>query len=75
MKDGFITDEEARAKLRTLCDEAGGVGELAKIVGLSISAVSHQLHGSRPIHGKVAKHMGLSVERETTIFYREAQGQ
>lgn len=75
MKDGYITDEEARAKLRALCDEAGGVGELARRIGLSISAVSQQLHGHKPIHGRVAEHMGLQVARETTIYYREATQQ
>lgn len=75
MKDGYITDEEARAKLRALCDEAGGVGELARRIGLSISAVSQQLHGHKPIHGRVAEHMGLRIERETRVYYREADQQ
>lgn len=75
MKDGYITDEEARAKLRELCDEAGGVGELARKLGLTISAVSHQLNGHRPIQGRVAEHMGLRIERETKVYYREADHQ
>ena len=70
MKEDYITDEEARAKLRDLCEEAGGVGELAKKIGLTISAVSHQLNGHKPIHGRVAEYMGLKIERETKIFYR-----
>ena len=75
MKEGCITDEEARAKLRELCDEAGGVGELARKLGLTISAVSHQLNGHRPIQGRVAEHMGLRIERETKVYYREADQQ
>lgn len=75
MKDGYITDEEARAKLRALCDEAGGVGKLAKRIGLSISAVSQQLHGHKPIQGRVAEHMGLQVTRKTTIYYLETTQQ
>ncbi|WBC28323.1 transcriptional repressor [Desulfofustis phage LS06-2018-MD02] len=72
MKMGCITGDEARAKLRKLCDEEGGVGELARKLGLTISAVSHQLSGRRPIQGKVAKHMGLRIEKETKVYYREA---
>ena len=75
MNDGFITEEQARARLRELCDEAGGVGELARRIGITISAVSHQLNGHRPIHGRVAEHMGLQIQRETTISYREADQQ
>lgn len=71
MKVSLLTDTEARAKLKKLCNEAGGVGELAKTIGITISAVSQQLHGHKPIHGKVAEYMGLNIERETTIFYRE----
>lgn len=70
MNQGFISEEEARTQLRTLCEEAGGVGIFAKSIGLTISAVSQQLHGHKPIHGKVAEHMGLRVQRETKIYYR-----
>lgn len=75
MQEELITGKEARARLQTLCCEAGGVGKLAKIVGIGTSAVSQQLHGSRPIQGKLAKHMGLTVERETTLFYRRVWDQ
>lgn len=70
MKQGFISEDEARTQLKLLCDAAGGVGALAKSIGLTISAVSRQLHGHRPIHGKIAKHMGLRVQRETKIYYK-----
>jgi DNA-binding transcriptional regulator YdaS (Cro superfamily) len=72
MKNGLITEDEARAKLKALCEEAGGVGKLAEQLGLSISAVSQQLNGHSRINGKVAIHMGLTTERETTVYYREA---
>jgi DNA-binding transcriptional ArsR family regulator len=75
MKNGCITDDEARAQLRELCNEAGGVGELARKLGLTISAVSHQLNGRRPIQGRVAEHMGLQIERETRVYYRKADQQ
>lgn len=65
----LITEEEAVEKLRALCEEAGGVGAFADIIGVTISAVSQQLHGHKPIQGKVAEHMGLKVHRETTISY------
>ena len=70
MKQGFISEEEARTQLRILCEAAGGVGALAKSIGLTISAVSQQLHGHKPIHGKVAEHMGLRVQRKTKIYYK-----
>ena len=72
MEENLITEEEARARLKELCQEAGGVGNLARDMGITVSAVSHQLNGHRPIQGRVAKHMGLQIERETTISYREA---
>jgi predicted transcriptional regulator len=72
MKEGLITEQEAQVRLRSLCDEAGGVGELAKLLGITPGAVSHQLHGTRPIQGRVAEYMGLKIQRETTIHYREA---
>lgn len=75
MKEELITSEEARARLRTLCHESGGVSKLARIVGIGTSSVSHQLHGSRPIQGKLARYMGLTVERETTLFYRRVWDQ
>ena len=72
MEENLITAEDARSRLKALCEEAGGVGKLAEVIGLSISAVSQQLHGHKPIHGRVAEHMGLQIERETTVYYREA---
>jgi len=69
----LITQEEATAKLQQACDNAGGVGAFAEQVGVTISAVSHQLHGSRPIQGKVAEHLGLRVHRETTIAYMRTE--
>lgn len=71
MQENCITEEEARAKLRVLCEIAGGVGKFAEVVGVSTSAVSQQLHGHKPIHGKIARHMGLRIEKQTTLFYRE----
>lgn len=72
MNDQLINEDEARARLRTLCEEAGGVGKFADRIGLSVSAVSHQLNGSRPIQGKVAQHMGLKTVRIKELYYREA---
>ena len=69
--DQLITEEDARLMLRQLCEQSGGVGAFAQIVGVQISAVSHQLNGSRPIQGKVAEYMGLTVHRETTIAYKK----
>ena len=66
-----LSKEDAILRLRKLCDEAGGIKAFAETVGVTISAVSHQLAGRRPIQGKVAKHMGLTVHRETTISYKK----
>lgn len=67
----LIPKEDAIELLRQLCDEAGGIGAFANRVGVTISAVSHQLNGHRPIQGKVAEYMGLTVHRETTIHYKK----
>ena len=69
--ENLISQEDAIERLRKLCDEAGGIGALAEKIGVTISAVSHQLNGHRPIQGKVAEHMGLTVHRETTIRYKK----
>ena len=69
--NNLLSEEEAREKLRALCDEAGGVGALAELIGVTISAVSHQLHGRSPIHGRVAAYMGIKICRETTITYED----
>jgi len=69
--ENHISEEDALERLRSLCEEAGGVKAFAEKVGVTISAVSHQLHGNRPIQGKVAEHMGLTVHRETTISYKK----
>jgi len=69
--ENLISQEDAIERLRKLCDEAGGIGALAEKIGVTISAVSHQLNGHRPIQGKVAEHMGLTVHRETTIHYKK----
>lgn len=69
--DNLISKDEAIKKLRLLCEEHGGVGAFAKVVGVNISAVSHQLNGDRPIQGKVANFMGLSVHKETIISYKK----
>lgn len=68
----LITQEEAVERLRLLCEEAGGIGVFADRVGVTISAVSHQLHSNRPIQGKVAEYMGITVQRKTTITYKKA---
>ena len=70
--EDFIPEADALAALRKLCDEAGGVKAFADKVGVTVSAVSHQLHGNRPIQGKVAEYMGLTIHRETTISYKKA---
>ena len=67
----LISQQEAVDQLRALCEEAGGIGALAEKIGITISAVSHQLNGHRPIQGKVAEYMGLTVHRETTISYKK----
>ena len=69
----LITQEEATARLQKACDDAGGVGALADAIGVSISAVSHQLHGNRPIHGKVAEHLKIKIHRETTVAYTRVE--
>lgn len=69
MENKRITAKEAQASLQRLCDHHGGVGKVAEMAGVSISAVSHQLHGRQPIHGKVAKFMGIRLERVTTLGY------
>lgn len=65
-----LSEEEAQAKLRSMCDEAGGVGALADKIGVDISAVSHQIHGRQKISGKVADYMGIKIHREITITYK-----
>ena len=65
-----LSTDEAISELRKLCDQAGGVCAFAKKVGLSPSAVSHQLNGHRPIQGKVAKYMGIKISRQTSITYK-----
>jgi len=75
MDTDHLTDEEARSKLRELCDKAGGVSNFAKALGITTGAVSHQLHGRRPIQGVVARYMGLKIERRTKIHYREEKNQ
>jgi hypothetical protein len=72
MKDGSITKEQAIALLKEYCTRAGGVKAFASSLGISTGAVSQQLHGHKPIHGKVADHLGLKAHRETTIYYKEA---
>lgn len=71
--ENLITQEEAVTRLQHACDEAGGVGAFAAKVGVTISAVSHQLNGHRPIQGKVAEHLGLKLQRETTLSYARTQ--
>ena len=71
--EDLIPPEDAVERLRSLCEEHGGVGAFAKKVGVKISAVSHQLSGRRPIQGKVAKYMGLHVHREVTISYKKVK--
>lgn len=71
MSQGLITEEQARDILQEHCHNAGGVGKLAEAIGISIAAVSQQLHGHKPIHGKVAKYLGIKLERETTVHYRK----
>ena len=65
-----LSQEEAIARLRTLCEEAGGVGILADKIGVHISALSQQINGHRLINGKVAEFMGLELHKETTITYK-----
>lgn len=68
-----LSEDHAITLLRKLCDDAGGVKAFAEMVGVDVSAVSHQIHGRRPIQGKVAEHMGLTVHRETKISYKQVQ--
>ncbi len=65
----LITQGEAITRLQQACDDAGGVGAFAEEIGVTISAVSHQLNGHRPIQGKVAERLGLKLHRETTLSY------
>lgn len=65
-----MSQKEAIAKLRALCDEAGGVGILADRIGVHISSLSQQIHGKRPLNDKVAKYMGLELHKETTVTYK-----
>lgn len=74
MNKPLLTEEEARKRLQLLCDEVGGAAQLAQELGITSPAISHQLHGHRPIQGKVANRLGIRVERETTIMYREVEG-
>lgn len=73
MEQSGITRDEAINRLRLKCEEAGGVSAFAKEVGVSTGAVSQQLHGHKPIHGRVAARLGLKLKRETTIHYEEAR--
>lgn len=65
-----LSPEEAVKMLERLCEEAGGVGLFAQSIGVTISTVSHQLAGRRPIQGKVAERMGIKAHREVTLSYR-----
>lgn len=69
MEERVMTSEEAQLLLRYLCDHYGGVGKVADMAGVSISAVSHQLHGRQAINGKVAKFMGIRLKRTVQIGY------
>ena len=69
--ENLISEADAVEQLRILCEKHGGVGAFAEKVGVTVSAVSHQLNGHRPIQGKVAEFMGLTVHRETTISYKK----
>lgn len=71
--DQTLNEDEARARLKLACEEAGGVGALAKKLGVTIGAVSGQLHGHSIICGRVAQHLGIQVKRQTTISYRTVQ--
>lgn len=68
--DHLLSEEEARRRLKELCEQAGGVSNLAKEVGVTISNISMQLHGRRPIQGKLAEYMGIKSHRETIIKYK-----
>ncbi len=68
-----MTQDQAISQLRELCDQSGGVKAFADRVGVTISAVSHQLAGRRPIQGKVAQYMGLTVQRETVLTYKKVE--
>lgn len=70
--ENLISEEDAIQKLRALCEEAGGVGALADKIGVSISAVSQQLNGHKPIQGRIAQYMGIEIHRETTIHYKRS---
>lgn len=70
----MITEEQALEKLKALCDSCGGVSNFANMVGVDVSAVSHQLNRDRPIQGKVAKFMGIKVRKTTTISYVKEEG-
>ncbi|RMH22119.1 MAG: hypothetical protein D6698_01800 [Gammaproteobacteria bacterium] len=69
--ENLITEQDAVEQLRALCEEHGGVSAFAEKIGVTVSAVSHQLNGHRPIQGKVAEFMGLTIHRETTILYKK----
>lgn len=74
-----LTEQQAWNLLRQAVDQAGGVCKLAKIVGISSPAISRSLHGHTPIrhtpiHGKLAKHLGLKVKRHVTITYEKRKG-
>lgn len=69
--ENLITEDDAIERLRKACEDHGGVGAFAEKVGVKISAVSHQLARRRPIQGKVAEYMGITVHRETTISYKK----
>ncbi len=73
MMSTLLTQDDAIARLQQACDDAGGVGDLADKVGVSISYVSQLLHGHKPINGKVAKHLKLKLQRETTIAYERVE--
>lgn len=65
-----LSKDEAIKQLRALCEEAGGVGALAHKIGVHITSLSQQVNGRRPIKGKVARYMGLELEKQITVTYK-----
>jgi hypothetical protein len=69
----ILNSDEARALLQIACDNAGGPSALARKLGITIGAVSGQLHGHARICGRVARHLGIQMKRQTTISYEVLQ--
>lgn len=66
-----LTPKQAIERLQRFCKEAGGPAKFAKHLGVTTSLISHMLHGRQPIHGRVAKHIGIKIHREVTISYKK----